>query len=216
MSYPTFNGWTIIDPPPTPGFRSIALTMADAVAEVTSLFSAQSQLQQWPGADRWGAQIEMPPLSSAQTAAWQAWLASLQGKLNAFQLGDPTRTQPQNSVVGMAPVCATGTLPSTLNLPRSSSIVTQGWKASKFRILGPGDYLQVGYRLYMALQQVNSDSSGDATINIWPSIREQPADGTAINLNTCTGLFRLADNVRKLSIDVTRLGAISFKCVEAR
>jgi hypothetical protein len=214
MSYPTFNGWTIINPPATPGFKSIVLTMSDAVAEVTSPFSAQSQVQQWPGADRWGAQVEMPPLQDGSIPAWHAWLASLQGKANAFQLGDPTRTAPLVTTVGSTPVCNTSS-PSTMNLPASSSLVTRGWQVS-VPVVAPGQYLQVGYRLYMALQAASSDSSGNATINIWPSIREQPADATSIVLNACTGLFRLATNLRQLSIDVTQLAAVSFKCEEAR
>ena len=68
----------------------------------------------------------------------------------------------------------------------------------------------------MVLQPVASDNAGNATLNIWPSLREQPADGEAINLDNPTGLFRLADNARQVSIAVTRLGALGFKCVEAR
>ena len=216
MTYPVFNGWTIIDPPPGPGFKGVVLRMNDTVAESRSPFSAMSQIQQWAGADWWEAEIQMPPLLPFQTAPWQAWLASSQGKANVFQIGDPSRPQPQNPVVSSTPVCATGGLPSAVNLPGATALVTRGWRASQARILLPGDYLQIGYRLHMALQPVTSDVNGDAIINVWPSLREQPADGAAIVLKWPKGLFRLADNARQVSIDLAGLGALGFKCVEAR
>lgn len=214
MSYATFNGWTIIPPPLSPGFRSILLRMNDTVAETRSPFTGTSQVQQWPGADWWEAEIEMPPLQTGQTAAWQAWLASLQGKGNVFAIGDPSRPQPQNPVTSSLPVCATGG--GSVNLTGSINLVTRGWRASQARILLPGDYLGIGYRLHMVLQPVSTDSGGNATINIWPSLREQPADGESIVLNSPRGLFRLADNARQISIAVTSLAAVGFKCVEAR
>jgi hypothetical protein len=216
VSYPTFNDWTIIDPPSAPGFKGIVLRMNDTVAEARSPFTAKSQVQAWPGADWWEVEIEMPPLQPSQTAPWQAWLASLQGKGNVFQVGDPSRKMPQNPVVGSVPVCATGALPSAVNLTGATSLVTRGWLPSRQRILLPGDYLQVGYRLYMVLQPVASDAEGNATINVWPTLREQPADDAQIILNYPKGLFRLADNARQISIAVTRLSAVGFKCVEAR
>lgn len=215
MSYATFNGWTIIPPPTSPGFRSIVLRMNDTVAESRSPFTAMSQVQVWPGADWWEVELELPPLMPSQTAPWQAWLAALMGKGNVFQVGDPSRMTPQNPVVGAAPVCNNGT-GGVNNLTGSPNLVTQGWPASRARILLPGDYLQIGYRLHMVLQPVASDSGGNATINVWPTLREQPATDAPVVLSCPKGLFRLADNARQISTAVTRLSAIGIKCVEAR
>jgi hypothetical protein len=214
MSYATFNGWTIIPPPLTPGFRGIVLRMNDTVAEARSPFSGKSQVQIWPGADWWEAELELPPMMPNQTAAWQAWLAALQGKGAVFQIGDPSRCEPQNPVVSSAPVCDNGG--GTNNLTGATNLVTAGWRVSQARILLPGDYLQIGYRLHLVLQPVSSDSGGAATINVWPSLREQPTDASAIGLHKAKGLFRLADNARQISVAVTRLSAVGFKCVEAR
>jgi hypothetical protein len=213
MSYATFNGWTIIPPPASPGFRSIVLRINDTVAEARSPFTAMSQVQEWPGADWWEAEIEMPPLCGHDTAAWRAWLMALQGKKNVFQIGDQSQPMPLNPVTSSTPVCATS---GGANLTGAVNLVTRGWRASQARILVPGDYLQVGYRLHAVLQPVSTDSGGNATINIGPSLRESPADGTPIILNQPKGLFRLADNARSISIAVTRLAAVGFKCVEAR
>ncbi len=216
MSYATFNGWTIIPYPSAPGFVSVALGMNDTVASTTSPFTATSQTQIWPGADWWDADVQLPKMFPAQAAAWRAWLAALQGKANVFMLGDPTRRQPINPVSSSTPVINTSGEPSPMNIAGSSNIYTRGWRPSQARILSPGDHIQIGLRLHVVLQAVTSDARGNAAINLWPTLREQPADGAAIILNNPMGLFRLADNARRLSLDVTRLMATGFKCVEAR
>ncbi len=67
---------------------------------------------------------------------------------------------------------------------------TKGWAASIQAQLKVGDYLQVGKRLHLVIaQDVDSDDQGNATINIWPSIREAPNDGNPIILNNPTESF---------------------------
>jgi hypothetical protein len=81
----------------------------------------------------------------------------------------------------------------------------------------PRDYIQIGYRLYNVISApVNSDSSGNATITLWPSLREQVTDGTPIVTVNCTGLFRLASNDREYTFRETKTVGLSFKCEEAR
>jgi hypothetical protein len=63
---------------------------------------------------------------------------------------------------------------------------------------------------------VNSDASGNATIAIWPSLRESPPNLTVINLINCVGLFKLKDNSRSWHNDFSRLAQISFTAMEAR
>lgn len=213
MSYSTFNGWTIIPPPASPGFRSIVLRTNDKVAESQPSFIAKPQMYVWPGSDWWEADIGLPPLLPSDAGAWQAWLAALQGKANAFEIGDPSRPVPLLPLTGSSPVVNNGG--GANNLPRSSSLVTVGWRASQPRLMLPGTYLQIGYRLHMVLQQVASDSGGNATINVWPTLREQPTDASAVILNNPKGLFRLAENARQVSVAVTKLSAVGFKCVEA-
>jgi hypothetical protein len=94
--------------------------------------------------------------------------------------------------------------------------VTSGWTHSVTRILKAADWFQVGYRLYRTCEDVNSDSSGNATISVWPSIRETPANGTPLILNSPKGLFRLANNRRAIHWSPARLTTISLQCVEAR
>lgn len=208
----TFNGWTVISIPTTPGFRTFDLGMSDTIGQTISPFSQQSYIQQWAGADLWTGQVSLPPMPRTQATAWIAFLAECRGKLCCFSLGDPLGTAPAGSALGTPVV---NTSDPTKNLPGSTSLYTQGWTASSSGLLLPGDYLELNEnRLHMVMDSVTSDASGDAIINVWPSIREAPT-GNLI-LRNCTGMFRLADNQRQWSQDYTRLITISFKIAEAR
>ena len=105
---------------------------------------------------------------------------------------------------------------SSNNLPMTTVLHTRGWKASSYRLLLPNDYFQIGYRLHRVCEVVNSDASGNAELVIWPSLREQPADGTALVLNRPKGVFRLNANRRPVQASATRLTTLSFACTEVR
>jgi hypothetical protein len=202
--------YNLVSLPTSPGPAEITLGMTDAIATVDSPYvPSQSQTQQWPGADGWDAQWTLPPLSDAQAADWEGFLAELRGKLNVFQIGDPRRKHPLG-VAGGVPVVGSG---NTIN---SASLVTAGWHASVARILLRGDMLQVGYRLYRVTETVSSDGSGNCTIPVWPVLREAHAGGTSIVLNAPVGLFRLSDNRRQSIASKQRLTSVNFKATEVR
>jgi hypothetical protein len=104
----------------------------------------------------------------------------------------------------------------TSSLAMGGLLYTAGWTPSTAGQLLPGDYIQLGYRLYQVCEQVNSDVNGWATISVWPSLREAPAAGTALLLNNTQGLFRLASPDRAVHLDDRQLAQISFKCIEVR
>jgi hypothetical protein len=226
MAYEMFNGWKIVPMPSSPKPSSIHFSMSDAVGETVSPFTRQTQEQEWPGGDYWELDIQLPPLTSrprsgsvynaawTQIGTWRGWLAALHGKANVFSVGDPLATAPTGSPGASVPVCVNST---SENQATASYIYTSGWVASTSGLLLPGDYIQLGKRLHVVagVSSVDSDASGNATIEIWPSLRESAA-GVSIGLTNCTGLFRLADNKREFSENVTRLFGLTFKAIEAR
>lgn len=82
----------IVYPLSMPGLQDgqkIKLASAFAVAAVTSPFTKQTQLQEWPGS-AWAAQVSMPPIKDRRTAEkWIAFLLKLNGISGSFLLGDP-------------------------------------------------------------------------------------------------------------------------------
>jgi hypothetical protein len=205
----TFNGASIVALPTHPGLKQIELVMNDTVAMSRSPFTGTTQVQAWPGADWWEANVSLPQMNQTDVAVWTAFLAELRGMTNVFYLSDPLHRHPQGTPQG-APLI------NGVNVAMATTLNTKCWKPSTFRHLLPGDQIQIGQRLHRVLNVVNSDNSGDAAISIWPSLREATADGDPIILNNPQGLFRLAENKRSVLTAETRLSGISFKAVEAR
>lgn len=183
------------------------------MAQVTNPFTQQSRQQAWLGGDIWQGTIELPKMTRSQASQWIAFLMAMRGITNCFLLGDPSVAIPQGTPTGIPLV--DGAI-STNNLAMQTQLVTKGWAPNKVGNLQVGDYIQVGNRMHTVLKRVDSDGSGAATLQLWPSLREQPADGTPIITHNAKGLFRLAQNKRTWSADYTRLFGLSFQIVEAK
>jgi hypothetical protein len=202
----TFNDYNIYDMPSSPGPRSIEFTANDLVATSTGEFSAYQQAQDW-GVSWLEATVTMPPMTHAQAQVWIAWLLQMRGQLNMFQLPAPIASIPMGSGTGTPVVNGAS--------QTGYQLATKGWTASAENVLLPGDWLQIGYRLYKCLDTVSADANGDATFNIWPQLRESPSDGDSIILNNPKGLFRLSSNKRQWSITETQWYGMMFQIREA-
>jgi hypothetical protein len=207
------NTYNLVAMPATPGPAEIEIAMNDAVAVVTSPFTRQEQTQTFPGGDFWDAMITLPPLSQAKAWPWEGFLAELRGRLNVFQCGDPRAAAPQGSGLGAPVVAQYGDI---FNVRMTWVLATSGWAPAQSGLLLPADYFQIGYRLHRVCEPVISDAYGNATLTIWPSLRETPENGTPLNLNFPQGLFRLASNRRAIHSSKQRLTTISMSFVEAK
>lgn len=192
---PTFNGWNIVSLPAfPPAPKSIEWSLSDTVAASRSPFSLQQQVYNWQ-ASILRASVSYQPMNNAQALPWVAFLMSLQGISNIFQFGDPLNLGPQNPAAVAGSV--TGSGQTGYSLITSSSG------------LNPGDWIQLGLRLYM----VTSVSGG--TLGIWPQIRESPAGGTTLVITNTQGVFRLTKNERKYSVNDAKVFGITFEIEEA-
>jgi hypothetical protein len=91
----------------------------------------------------------------------------------------------------------------------------KGWTANAVGVLLPGDWIQIGYRIYRTLAIATADGTGKLVLSIWPQLRESPADGDIIALNNTRGLWRLAANARKWSVTGSRMYGMEFDIREA-
>lgn len=96
-------------------------------------------------------------------------------------------------------------------------LITDGWLASQTGILKAGDWLQLGTgtnaRLYKVILDVDSNSSGQATLTLWPKLRTSPADNQAIIVSSPVGKFMLATE-HEWSIDEAHIYGMSFSAME--
>lgn len=193
--------------PTTPSFTSFTLSHTSVVAKVRSPYTLTAQLQEHQG-QMWIADVTLPPMARATAEAWRAWLLALNGPYGTFLLGDPLATLPRGIATGTPLVNGASQTGKTL--------VTDGWGASVTGILKAGDYIQLSNRLYMVTQDASSDGSGNATLDIFPRLRESPADNSAIVTVSCKGLFRLSSNTNIVAVsDVEQLYSFSFSAEEA-
>lgn len=178
-------------PPP----RSIEWDFDENIGEARSDFSWKTQHHDWNQAILRGS-VSFAPMDAAEARPWVAFLARCNGKKNDFLFGDPLlMAAPANPSASGGAVVGSGQTGRVLNTSASN--------------MTAGDWIQVGQRLY----QVVSPSGG--TLQIWPPLRESPADGTAIVLANCRGLFRLSSNARGYSIDERKQYLVTFEIEEA-
>ena len=145
------------------GIRSIEFRAVNTVGVSQSPFTYSQQVVAHSG-QRWEVDISLPAMKRADAEQWVAWLVSLRGQLGTFTLGDPIGATPRGSAGGTPVVNGASQTGGTL--------VIDGCTADQTGWLKAGDYIQLGSAgtatLHKVLQDANSDSSGNVTLDIWP------------------------------------------------
>jgi hypothetical protein len=72
----------------------------------------------------------------------------------------------------------------------------------------------VNQQLFKVLQNVSTDGSGTATVDVWPNVRSSIANATSVKVQDTTGLFRLSSNEQSWSANQAIYG-ITFGASEA-
>ena len=190
--------------------REVRFGSRSHVGLTSSPFTGEQQVFAHAGA-LWQLEIELKPMRRAEAEAWIAALVSLNGREGTFLFGDPVNTSPRGVGTGTPLVNGASQTGRTL--------VTDGWTVSQTGILKTGDWFQLGSgsttRLHKVMADSNSDGSGNATLEIWPRLRESPADDAAIVVTNPVGQWRLAENLFDWSIGMARFYGLHLSAVEA-
>lgn len=188
---------------PDDGIEKIVLAMVNVTAVNTSPFTNQQQVYRHQG-DHWTASISLRQMLRYESEVWIAALGSLYGRYGTMLLGDPAGTNPQGTISGSPTVNGASQTGTTLVVNAIAGTLTAG------------DYIQLGSgdtsRLYKVLVDV---ASGGTSIEIFPRLRESPADGASITYTDCKGLFRLSQNESPFTYVSPRKASMSFSVVEA-
>jgi hypothetical protein len=199
--------------PTVTGIRSINLRARNVVGISQSPFTLKQQVIAHSG-QQWEAEITLPPMTRAEGEEWVAFLVKLKGQQGTFLLGDPSGATPRGSAASTPGTPLVNGADQT-----GGSLTIDGAPASASGYLKAGDYIQLGTSssatLHKVLNDVTTNASGEAGIDIYPSIRTAPADDAAVTVSDAKGVFRLASNETNWSInEVTHFG-ITFAAVEA-
>lgn len=198
--------------PAAPGFKTSSWRLMNAVGATRSDFSFARQVHEHPG-KMLACEVDMPAMRPAQAGAWAAFFARLKGQRGTFLLPAPKSmelgTGGGTPVVAGAPAALAEIL-TVRGLPENAGV----WLAGRWIQLGSGSTA----RLHMVTADVAGNvgsPSGEASVDIWPSLRTGYADGAAITVSAPKGLFCLAANDPGFTVDHAVNYGFSFSAVEA-
>ena len=198
--------------PTSIGIAQIELRATNAVAISRSPFTFSTQVHAYTG-QSWQADVTLPSIRRDLAEDWVAWLISLKGQLGTFYLGDPNAVTPRGSARD------TDTVFTSAAVSSGSSIAVDSAPTSITGYLKAGDYIQVGTgtarQLFKVLADVDTNSLGEATIDVWPNVRTSIANDSLITVENAKGLFRLSSNEQTYSINEASFYGISFGAMEA-
>lgn len=189
--------------------RRITFEMLSSAGMSTSPFSLSQQVYENPG-EAWGATLELGEMNRADAETWVAFMASLRGRYGTALIGDPLGTSPQGTWAG-AP------LVNGAHVAQLRTVAVDGFTVGATG--KAGDWIQFGSgsstRLHKVLQDFTANGSGQASIEIWPALRDALLDNAAFVTSSAKGLFRLAGNRRSYTLEDVKYGGIELPFIEA-
>jgi hypothetical protein len=195
--------------PTNKNIKSVDFRAVNAVAYSASPFTFSGQTFAYAG-QMWQADITLPAMKRSDAEQWVSWLISLRGQYGTFLLGDFVGGTARGTPTGAPLVNGASQTGGELIIDGATPDVT-GW-------LKAGDYIQLGTssnsRLHKVLQNVDSDGSGNVTLDIWPHLRSSPANNTTVIVSNPKGLFRLSSNETAWTVSDLLLYGITFGAME--
>jgi hypothetical protein len=139
---------------------------------------------------RWQLDGTLPAMNRDQMGLWQAFFLQLEGSANTFWGFDPDGKNPRGPAGG-TPLVNGGS-------QTGSSLIIDGATPSVNGWLLPGDYFSVNSELKMVTSAVNTDGSGNATINFKPALRSSPSDDAALTVRDAACTMILTDDMQAM------------------
>ena len=195
--------------PTATGVITQNFSLTRAVAVTTSPFTFQTQVHQHQG-EFWRTVISLPPMLRANANIWLSFLLQLRGRRGTFKIGD----QDAKTITGVA----TGTIRVNGASQTGNQVALDGFANNTNNVFKAGDYIQIGSYLYMVIEDVNSNGSGEANVKIEPALRssiETINDDTTVIYSNTTTLMRLDTNELGWQTDNVNKYGISFSASEA-
>lgn len=204
ISYP-------LDFPTSFGASEFTIDLIRAVAVSESPFSFTQQVQEHPG-EAWDISFILNLLNRDQAEEYNAFLLKLGGRVGTFTMAIPGSEKPRG--------VATGTPLVKGASQTGRELIVDGFTTSTTNILRAGDFIQLGSgsttRLHKVLNDVNSNGSGEVTLDLAPLIITAPADNDPVVVSNAKGLFRLKSNNNPVNISPPNQHSIAFSAREVR
>jgi len=194
--------------PTTPTPRSASIGSQQNTI-VTTTTSGRKQARQIDG-QKFAITLVYPPMTRAEFSPIKAFLIKQRSRLESFTVIPPaTESDAQGS--------ATGTI--SVNGALSAGTTTasiDGMTVSTSGILKAGDYFRFTgqNKVYMAVENLDSDSSGEGTLTFEPPLRTAVSDDVALVYDDVDFTVSLVNDVQEYSIGTTNLYQYELDVVE--
>lgn len=203
---------------PSTNFSSFSMTRERLVATNQSEFTYAKQIYRHPG-ERWRMVASLPALERDDAEEWKAFLLALDGPFGTFLAGDAVYEAKGPRGSWLLTSSPAGPLVLTTTAARQTSLPLYGFVPSQTNVVRKGDYIQLGTgtsaRLHAVVEDANSNSSGEVTLEIRPATRVSiPADTTVV-WQSPKGCFRLRENDASWQVNTNHHYTLTLDAEEA-
>lgn len=208
MTFPTFP----ISMPTSPSnFVTSQWSLMRTAGFTESPFTYAQQVSEFQGT-KWTTTVTLPAMSKTDAGAWTAFFTQLHGRRGTFLIGDPDKKTIQGTATGIMSVNGDHAI-------GAYSIVVDGLNVSQSQAFKKGDYVQFGSgatsKLHMIVDDIETDGSGNATLQIEPSLKTALSDDDVVTYSDTKMVARMDSNDLGWQSNVNSLYQFSFSCSEA-
>lgn len=199
--------------PTATGISSVTIQPNTVVSVTRSPFTHEAEILVHQG--QWiEANVILPKMKRANFAAWEAFRLKLNGQEGTFTMGIPDHDIARGSASS-----APGTPVVKGGSQTGNSFDMDGAPNNATGYLKELDLIQLGTgataRLYMVLNDADSDGVGNVTLDIWPKITaaNSPIDNATVVVASCIGLWRMATNLMSWSANTAAIYGLEFSAI---
>lgn len=196
-----------LDLPTSFGASNFSIELKRAVAVTQSQFDYVQQVQEHPG-EAWEISMTLDLLNREQSEEYEAFLLKLAGRVGTFRMAIPGKETPRGVATGTPLINGAG--------QTGRDIAVDGFTPSTTNILRAGDFVQIGDGLHRQLDDVDSNASGEVTLNLAPKVITATIDNDPIIIQDAKGIFRLKANPVPVSVTPPNQASFSFRAMEVR
>jgi len=190
---------------PVPKDASIG-SVQNTIVSVTT--SGRVQTRQIDG-QKFSITLDYPPMSRSNFAPIKAFIMKQRARLNTFTVIPP--------VVSNAQGVASGTISVDGAISSGATTCTiDGMATSTNDILKAGDYFRfTGQdKVYMAVEDLDSDGTGSGTLTFEPPLRSDVADDVALIYDNVDFTVRISNDIQEYSIVTNDLYKYQIDLIE--
>ena len=181
--------------PTTPSASSANIrSLQKTIVSVTT--SGRKQARQIDG-QRFAITLDFPPMTRSEFAPIKAFIMKQRSQLNNFTVIPP--------IVSDAQGVASTTISTNASISAGATTCTlDNMTVSTNGILKAGDYFRFTgqEKVYMAVEDLNADGSGEGTLTFEPPLRTAVTDNTVIIYDNVNFTVTLVNDVQEYNLGV--------------